>query len=145
MPYWIFYSLSVNLGPISYILTFSLLFSKMYLCLLTNMKSLWLWKVTTCLPLNSGFWGNKAANYLATLLPNLVLKLLTIISGWCRVALPYSQIYLLSSTDETLKVIVGPAGKWIKTSSWGFPNTSLKTIMSVNFRLGANLAICYSV
>ena len=64
------------------------LFNKNHLCLRRKIKSLWLWKVTTFRPLNSGSMWKRDPNILPTEWPSLVLKLLRITSGRCLVAFP---------------------------------------------------------
>lgn len=83
-----FFNLSVILGPIYCMFTPSNPSWKMYLWCLKNIKSLWLWNVTTLLPLNSGCWGNSEARSLPTLTPTFESKLLRISSGTWSVANP---------------------------------------------------------
>lgn len=86
-------SFNVNLGPNSCNPTFSVSLNT-YRCRRTKMKSRWLWNVMTCLPWNSGTWGNKAWNMRPTVCPSLVLKLFNINSGLCAVTLPWFYVSL---------------------------------------------------
>ena len=76
------------------------------------MKSLWLWRVSTILPIKSGWCGESEAKNLANLLPTSELKLLTTISGKWSVGLAWCLMSIFNLIDDTLNMAVGPSGKF---------------------------------
>lgn len=106
-------SLIVNRGPISCKFAFAPSSSKMYRWWRKKMKSRWLCNVITRLPMNSGLWGNKAANMRPMRCPSRVSKLFKMISGKWWVGFAWWWISLFNTTFVILNVAVGPFGKWL--------------------------------